>query len=43
MESRRGTAIPDATVEAGLAQSSESGRLAEWILEMISSESGRSC
>ena len=33
MESRRGTAIPDATVEAGLAQSSESGRLAEWILD----------
>jgi hypothetical protein len=38
MESRRGTLIPEETVEAGLASlddEPEGGRLAVWILEFI--------
>ncbi|HSK06147.1 MAG TPA: type 1 glutamine amidotransferase [Acidimicrobiia bacterium] len=45
MELRRGKAIPETIVDAGLAtlgQSSDSGRLAEWIMGMITSDNGRS-
>jgi GMP synthase-like glutamine amidotransferase len=45
MELRRGRAIPEPIVEEGLAsldQAPDSGRLAEWIVGMIRSDTGRS-
>jgi hypothetical protein len=45
MELRRGTVIPEPIVDAGLAtlgQPSDSARLAEWIMGVIRSDTGRS-
>lgn len=45
MELRRGSVIPEEAVDAGLASlddAPDSGRLAEWIMGMINSDSGRS-
>jgi len=45
MELRRGTVIPETIVEEGLAsldRAPDSGRLAEWIIGVINSDTGRS-
>jgi len=45
MEMRRGTVIPEEAADAGLAsldEPSDSSRLADWIMDRISSGSGRS-